>query len=420
MNTMKKMKALMLCAVVLCFAMLLGACGEQAPAGETSASGNPVYKVTVVDAAGNPYDSGVIVQFLKDGQQVAMQVIDENGVAAKELEKGDYTVELVFTSSEDDCYYDKTDLTLSADKTELRVVMAYTMGSESRTLGVDGQELAAYYVNTGSTYVTLTSGQRNYFLFVPVESGTYEFAVAEESAQIGYYGAPHFVQSFSAADVVDNAFTVSISADMIGTGDTGGTVIVIGIDAGENEACMLTVQRTGEAERTLADEPWTVYQTTAQLEPYTLSAGAKLVNFDITAESYNLVYNENDGFYHLDSADGPLVLVNLVEDNDYLASYKTILDRTGVNKYFFDEEGNFLKKESYTECLLEYLNCVDEVSGVYPLTEDLKYIIQQSGDQSGWYDDQGQSYLFRDENGVNIPGVNAEISWLFMCSYIAQ
>lgn len=422
MKIFKRSKALLLCAVMLCFAMLLGACGEQAPDAEpeVGANGNPIYKVAVVDGAGNPYESGVIVQFLQNGQQVAMQVIDANGVAAKELAAGDYTVELVFTTSDANCYYDAADLTLSADKTELEVVLAYTMNEEASSLSVDGKEAVAYSVNAGSTYVPLTAGERNYFLFAPTEAGTYEVSASEATAQVGYYGAPHFVQSLSAAEVVDNKLTVSVRADMIGQGGTGGTVLVIGVDAGGNENVILNVIRIGEPEYSVVDEPWTVYQTTAELAPYVLPAGAQLQKFDITSAGYTLVLNENDGFYHLDTADGPLVLVSLGVDNDYLDCYKTILDHTGVNKYFFDENGDFLKKERYTDCLMEYLQYIDEETGTYPLTEDLKYIIQQSGDYSGWFDSDSDGYIFMNQDGNKVPGVNADISWLFMCRYIAE
>ena len=208
---------------------------------------------------------------------------------------------------------------------------------------------------------------------------------------------------------------------MIGTGDSGTTTLVIGIEAADADGCTLAIERIGEAERTLADEPWMIYETTAELAPYTLPAGASLKEFDLTAETgkYNLVLNEKDGFYHLDSADGPLVLVNLGKDGNYLDSFKTILDNSGVSKYFYDENGEFVKKESYTECLLEYIACMDESNGVYPLTEDLKYIIQQRGDHSEWFDSSSSSYLFVDENGNMVPGINSEIAWLFMCCYIA-
>lgn len=413
--------AVLVLAMLLCFAMFLSACGGQdsVQTSEAADSNEANYRVSIVDALGNPYADGVIVRFLQDGAQAAMQVVGEDGVAEKTLTKGDYTVELMFTDEGGEYYYDQSDLSLSADKTELQITLAFTPAAEPRNLTVDGQDRLAYPVVAGGTYVSLTPGERNYFLFTPTVAGTYEFSMVGDAEQIGYYGAPHFVQSASAAEVVDNAFTVSVSAGMIGTGDTGTTVLVIGIDAGSAENCTLTVERIGDAERTLADEPWTVYEPTVELAPYTLRSGAKLREFDLTAstDTYNLVLNQEDGFYHLDSADGPLVLVLLGKDNQYLDCFKTILDNTGVVKYFFDEDGNFLKKESYTECLLKYIENMDEKEGVYPLTEDLKYIIQQRAEYAEWFDKDNSMYLFQDENGNQIPGINLDIAWLFMCRY---
>ena len=53
----------------------------------------------------------------------------------------------------------------------------------------------------------------------------------------------------------------------------------------------------------------------------------------------------------------------------------------------------------------------------YPLTEDLKYIIQQRGEYVGWWDIENNGYMFKDANGNNMTNINAEIAWLFMCCY---
>lgn len=407
---MKKFKSMMLIALVLCMSFALCACGgsEKTPAG-TDAE----YKVTVTDASGSPYTSGVIVRFLQNGEQVAMQAVDATGTASKTMKKGDYTVELVFTGSEEP-YYDKAGLNLTAEKTALEIVLAYTMGSEFDVLHAGGKEVNAYHVADGSTYVSLTSGERNYFLYAPTTPGTYEFT-SDNGTQIGYYGGPHFVQETSAVDVNNNVFTISVNAGMV-----GGNVFVIGIDAGEAESCILSIVRTGEPEHTIEDEPWMVYEPTVKLAPYSLPAGASLKNFDLTAAGYKLVLNESDGFYHLDSKDGPLVLVRLDGEVPYLDGFKVILEHSGVTKYFFDEDGAFVKKENYSDCLLKYIENMDADNGVYPLTEDLKYIIQQRGEYSGWFDQNNGLYLFKDENGNLVPGINPEISWLFMCCYIAE
>ena len=405
-----------LLALLACCVLLLAAC-TQAP----EVPAETTYKVSVVNANGDPYTAGVVVRFMKDGQQAAMQVVGDNGVAEKKLATGDYTVELTFTGDADRYYYDNTGLMLTAEKTELSVLLAEKAGEAVPLLyGDNGVITYAHGVGVGSTYVELEEG-RNYFLFTPTTPGTYKFTTTDATATIGYYGAPHFVQRISAADVVDNSFSLSIRASMIGTNNTGTAVIVVGIDKGENDNCILNVIRTGDPEHSIEDEPWFIYKEKTPPKPYTLPQNAQLGEFDLTADSskYSLVLNEADGYYHLDSADGPLVLVRLGEDSKYLASFKAILEKSGVVKYFFDEEGNFQKKESYNECLLKYIENMDEDDGVYPLTEDLKYIFQQRGDHSGWFDPEGSLYLFKDVNGDHVPGINAEISWLFMCCYIS-
>ena len=273
---MKQMK--ILCVLLLTTALLCGMLG-------LTGCSAPVYQVTVVDALGTPYTSGVIVRFMQDGKQIAMQPVDENGVATKELEKGDYTVELLFTDNAEQYYYDKESLTLSASQMELKVVLSYSMLGESTTLVVQSAEYAAYAVKEGSNYVPLKAGQRNYFLFTPTKAGTYRFSTTEEKSSVGYYGNPHFVQEQSAAEVKDGAVSISVSAGMIGTSDDSGTtVLVIGVDAPEGMSNgTLCVQRTGDPEWSIEDEPWSTYAAKKEPVAYTLPKGAKLAAFDIKA-----------------------------------------------------------------------------------------------------------------------------------------
>ena len=404
--TMKRICALLL-TVVLCMSVL-SACGG---------SGEVAYKVSIVDAMGEPVTSGVVVKFMQNDTQAGMQVVNASGVAEKTLPKGDYTVQLQFTDTETDYRYDEANLSLTGGKTELQIVLTQGLGDKKQSLTVNGNETEAYYVTTGGTEITLADS-RSYYLFAPTESGTYEFALSGSDAAIGYYGAPHFVQESSAAEVTDNKFTISVRPDMIGAGNTGTTVLVIGVDAGEGNA-VLSITRIGDHQWTVTDEPWIVYEATTVPTAYELPAGAQLENFDLTAatDAYKLVLDGN-GFYHLDSAEGPLVLVRLGKNATvkYLDPFETILEHTGINCYFYEGD-KFIKKENYAECVKSYIDCADEKNGVYPLTEDLKYIIQQSGVQNGWYD-PNNNYIFLDDSGNKVIGINDEISWLFMCCYI--
>lgn len=412
---MKKFKSLL--AVLIIAALTLSVMSFTA-----CTSGEVTYKVTVKDALGNPYTSGIIVQFMKGGTQAAMQTVDENGVASKTLEGGKYDIALKFADENMDCYYD-SNLQVTASNNEIDVILSQKLNAEPQSLYANGGEYDAYSINAGCTYVELTDEHRNYFLFAPAQAGNYEFSVVDNAdTQIGYYGATHFVQENSAAEVTDNKFTMSITDDMIGTGEGGTSVLVIGVDvlSKGTEGCIIAIDRVGDPVKTLEDEPWTIYEKTATLSPYTLPEGAVIKEFDLTAPTteYNLVYNEADGFYHLDSANGPLVLVRLCEDCQYINCFESMLDRSGVVKYFFDENGDFLKKESYSECLLEYIECADEKEGVYPLTEDLKYIIQQRGDYAQWWDYESSNFRFQDADGKNMAEINTEIAWLLMSCYI--
>jgi len=416
MKNGKRTRSLLLAVLMICSVLLMTACG-----GNDTPTGPADYKVTVVDGNGQPYTEGVIVRFLKDGEQAAMQKVDANGVATKNLERGTYTVELVLTGDAAAFYYDKNNVTLTAENTELKIVLTSAPSGEGRKLMANEKEYTAYDVAVGITYVSLTPADRTYFLFTPTVSGTYKFSVKGEDLLIGCYGAPHFVQPNSTVDVVDNSFTFSVSPSMIGTGDTGTTVLVIGIDSQTTQNTMLTIERIGEHETTIEDFPWTIYQPTLALKNYIMPAGAKVNDFDLTAASYTLVLDESTGFYHLNSVDGPLVLVRLGKASGgtkYLPDFETILENSGVVKYFYDENGEFVKKESYSECLLEYIRYVDPDTGLFPLTEDLKYIIQQRGDHYGWFDENSSGYLFIDpDTGVKLVGINPDVSWLFMCCY---
>lgn len=395
-----------LLALIMVLGLVLSACGQNGEPG-----GSAAYSVKVTDAKGEPYTSGVIVKFMKDGTQVAMQPVDANGVATKELERGNYTVELVFTS-DNSGYFDPAAAVLSADKTSIELKLTNKLSEQTTSLFAGGKDYEAYSVSTGSTYVPVKAGDRNYFLYAPTEAGTYKFSVDNAALALGYYGAPHFVQSLSAIDVVDNAFSISVSKSTLGA------VYVIGIDGTDADTnCVLTIERTGEPEFNIADEPWTEFKTSAVLNPYKLElpAGKELVYMDITSETakHEFVFNEADGYYHLDTVDGPVIHVHLAKGAPYVA-LQTVIQGDGamggapIREYFYDESGKFVKKEDYTNILVDYFENMDPDLGVYPLTDDLIYIIKNGC--NGWWDTESPDFIFDD--------CNPELGWMFACCWV--
>ncbi len=408
MNKMKKIYTLLIAAILIFATMALTACG-----------GNGPYKVTVKDSAGNPCGGGVVVLFMQNGAQVGMQVCDENGVATKELEPGEYTVQLQFTNAETSYYYEEVKVTAKNREVEI-ILMGGVSESEVTTLITGEDSYDAYHVKEGTTYVPLETEGRNYFIFTPDRPGIYEFYVEDDAPiTIGYYGMPHYIQENSIEEVIDGVIRVSITKGMIGDGETGTSRLVLGLDVtdGKTTDGKLTIRRVGDPEWTVEDEEWIVLEPTVDLEVFEVPEGTTFGEFDVTADGYDIVFNEEDGYYHLNSADGPLVVVYLAEDPPipYVPCFLTILEETGVSRYFFDEDGEFIKKEEYTKCLNEYIAVADEVYGVYPLTEDLYYILHQ---KTGWWDKESPDFIFKEMDGTPIVGLNTEIAWLFMCGYI--
>ena len=50
---------------------------------------------------------------------------------------------------------------------------------------------------------------------------------------------------------------------------------------------------------------------------------------------------------------------------------------------------------------------------MYPLTEDLMYILKQAGQQLGWYDSANGAYLFKE-----VAEAQKDSLWMFPCCYV--
>ena len=422
MKITKRVFCLLLCTV-LCMGLLLTACNDtEAP------SADATYKVTVVDGLGNAYTEKIIVKLMQGGKQVAMGPINGQGVYEKVLPRGEYTVEVASTNTDLECYFLETKLT--AEVTEAQVVMAFapTGFNSINAPSVSGGEHLSYdagLVSAGSSYIELMAGDRTYALFTPTEPGTYEFSVTNDDATIGYYGSPYFVLSSNAAEKMDgNTFTMSIDPGMINTGNTGTTVLVIGLDAKEGkEGCILNINRTGDPAWSITNEPWNNYVPKTPIADFTLESGVKLVPFDVTAatDTYKLVLNEQDGTYHLGTVDGPKVYVQLAEavygismkemvgEIIYDADKNLIATGTAPFRYQYDNGKNDFFKEDYTDMMRQAVTAADKATGVYPLTADLFYALPMGIDNKGWCREGTINYLFSGTENVN-----PEISWMFL------
>jgi len=332
---------------------------------------------------------------------------------------------LSFQDTEHSYHYEVENAKLTATQTEVEIMVCYEMGEVSTALVVNEQRYDAYGVDVGFTYVKLAVSGRNYFIFTPKQDGVYRVSVKGEGVTVGLYGTPFYIYDQSTEEIQNGAFEVTVSKDMIGQGNTGTTQLVIGVDSEQADAyCYLGVERVSDPP---AAVEWQVYQATYYPTKYTLPAGLELKAFDLTKDNYNLVYNETDKYYHLNSADGPVVLVHLLSAGHYSEMvFGNILLGTNIGTYHYDENGKLSHKILYNACIEPYLGTItgtgenakftggacDDTYGVYPLTKDLETIIKNYGSFKGYWDSENLEFLLGD-----VEGLNPEIAWLFLCSY---
>lgn len=268
----------------------------------------------------------------------------------------------------------------------------------------------AYHVTAGDNAVDMNSGEINYFLFHPEAAGLYQVRTSVPEAILSYWGGNiHFItEQTNSTDYANNVFTINVKESMLGQGH------IIGITGADS--CVLTIQRIGDPILDATDAPWDVYVPAIPITDITVEKPEgktlRYVNVTGKTEDFQLCYNDQTGYYHLGSLEGPVVYVN-VKSAPYLP-LNALIQNTGLHVYYFDENDVFLNKVDFTPAVAEYISHADKSNGLYPLNDDLMHILKECGNYSGWWDETSHNYLLI---GSGTP--NPEIAWMFICCYYA-
>jgi hypothetical protein len=271
-----------------------------------------------------------------------------------------------------------------------------------------------YELGVGSVRVKVANGERRFFFFTPTEGAIYHVYVDSANIDVGYFGGSFFVSDNNVGKVDDNG-TLILEVLKSQVGNT----LVIGLDSKSAavDECTITIERFDDIGTDISELPWESFVPSNVPEKTDRPAGT-LTNVNIVVNMSTManiaeipvVYNEADGFYHLKTIDGPILYVRITTDSPYLAAFKTISDVTNIGSHVYDENNNFLFKESYNLAIDAYA-AVANTDGAVALTDDLIYILKAAGKQKGWYDPDSPNYLF---SSTVVKTVNA---WLFACCY---
>lgn len=151
-----------------------------------------------------------------------------------------------------------------------------------------------------NTLTLLDTAVTTIFVFEPTETAVYTFT-APNGTILGYWGAGDWFLSNP------NSTTNTYEWTCIGVGQKA----YMGVSGVDGEFT-LTVTKTGDYE--VVETPIVKYENKAELNAFTVPAGATLGAYvDVFGDTHTAVLGD-DGYYHLDSVDGPILLI----DMDYM------------------------------------------------------------------------------------------------------
>lgn len=444
MRKMKKLLTLLLALSMIASALLLSACNEKTtgtdPQNYDPSTGKlpdhmMYYTVTATDLFGNPM-AGIKAVINRDGSAVKTVSLGEDGTERVALDKGDYTVTLardtdaaIKTYFGYDFTYDEASCVLSeAEPSLTAVLMQKTNGREKLQLP-DGSSTLAANITGGAYNYSFAKGY-NYFMIRPSAPGVYEISVEGIEAEIKYL-SPYNFSTISTSE--NGVLTLEISRQYVGADEASTSPFMICVDARVESKTdlLLNVKKVSEMPLSPSEVDWTVYENPTAPQKFTLPEGTKLTDVDVFDKDLKIVFNESDGYYHVGDENGPVVLIRLTSDSPYLANFFTICNTDALRAFFYDEEGNFQRKEIYNTLIHQYTGAPDEngglvdgagvqdpKTGTYPLDEHLAYFMKNAGETMGWWNPE--SYNFRFEDDLSAGKVLTENAWLFACCYVAE
>ena len=404
--------------------LLLASCQQDPPFddqtppvtdGETTPDASPEnqisYKVTVQNHDGTPARD-IIVKIQKGGEEVSFKLVGPTGFATFQLAEDNYTV-LVETPAGKALHFDTAAAVLSPDAPEITLTV-YEAVANTQPLhapskhGGDYARFDAASVGEGSTFIPFNSGDYTYVVFTPTRPGMYEFSCEDDGTTLTYHGAPINVFENALMETVEGKVSFSITAGSVGSTPDTTAQYVFRLD-GAGNGCMFKATRTGDVPKSPYDEPWVVPTAPSDaLKPYEGATEGTLTDLDVTNPALTVVLGA-DGYYHLNTADGPVVFIRLSSANPYLADFKTICDSTRICAYLYNEDGSFDQRISYNELIAEYLT-VANADGVVPLNQQLADMVKTAGDYMGWWNFSDDLDIFGDKI------VDPAIAWLFPCA----
>ncbi len=274
---------------------------------------------------------------------------------------------------------------------------------DSDNSGVTGDEINENYYYK---YQELTVGTNDImpmfgypttlYTFVPTEAGEYLVTIDEQGATLGYYGSNEWYP-FDYTETKTSSLTLEAAE--------ANAPMLIGVS--DAMIATVTITRVGNLEDEGGYDE-IEYENVVTPEEFTFPGVADQL-LDSYVDTFDDVVDTavlgDDGYYHLNSANGPVLFANLSDEVMSLVNAQSYGQLSAV---IYDNDVP-VSETNFYNAFEEYVACADtesiEGATLYPLTEDLMLIFQLVGEDKSWYGENG------------FVGGTGEDAWMFACYY---
>lgn len=243
------------------------------------------------------------------------------------------------------------------------------------------------------TYELDNAYDYNIFVFEPTEIGKY--TISSDNSVLGIVGY-NWVEEYKLTDevVCETSFEWNCT-------DVGQSIYVAVVS--EDDVANITMEKVDAEITTIPTE---YYENVETPEEFVFTWDLDALQYVDTFDGFvDDAYLGDDGYYHLNSEDGPIVFVDL--DDAELGVSLAAVNNYGKLSYVEYVDGVAVLQTIFNDAFIEYAECADDDTALYPLTLDLAIMYYFVGLQNDWYSG----------NGFVTVG-DADDAWMFACYYI--
>ena len=232
------------------------------------------------------------------------------------------------------------------------------------------------YLSEGTAeYALVPEFDYTIFTYAPTETGKYTFAVEGGLCEIVSYNAM-WVSLEPSAETVTNNSTVW---ECTGVGQEIWLAVI-----SDSDNVNITVELAGAA---YTGPEYIYYENVTEVAPYVFDGDVnELVAVNTMNSTVDTAVLGEDGYYHLNSADGPILLCNL---SDTKMSLESANSYGQLKHVIYGDDGKALTVIAYIDAFTVYAENADEKTRLYPLTDDLIEILKKVGESQSWYGADG-------------------------------